>query len=518
MGRIDWTRFGLPSTVEAGTDDFPRPGEVTRYYRAQKRRRDASWTQKRLARELGLTERAVYYLESRDVGLDATSLRRRLARLLDIPPFFFGLASLKDENELGQTVRQYREMKSKDHPLRSQQGLARALGVTEKAIRDMEKKDSGLNSLTRRRLLVSLLDIPPAVLGILTFEQVVRQQQEESLAATTMGSQAKRETGCDLASYRQRLKGFWDRNHAASAQDRLTQITNDIAQLAAALAYTGGSDEKELRGVLCRYHQLYAHLLRDQGRYEVALVELEKAAMLAERADDTPLLVVTLLRIGSVLRDRGDVLFAQAKIEAALGNSKEAEQRNRQAHADYTAALARYKKIRLLEQVAPELQGVLLFDEGYARAHLAYEDRSSVVSALALIRSGGKAIEQARNTLEEEFSIRVTERTYRNTMIAALLAVGWPREALQELSDLMDLAPEGDMTRQNAYSDYLWGQAYADRGLVDAAVTPAQDALHVMKRIKSQIHVMRIAGLQSQLSQRDGKNIEVIRLGVMINS
>src|SRR6185312_11240925 len=137
--------------------------------------------------------------------------------------------------------------------------------------------------------------------------------------------------------------------------------------------------------------------------------------------------------------------------------------------------------------------------------------------ALALLKNGGKIIAETRDILEEEFSIRITERTYSNTNAAAMLSAGWPREALQELTDLMDLPEEGDMTRQNAYSDYLWSQAYADLGLIDAAVTPAQDALVRMKQIKSRIHIMRIAGLQEQLSQLDSKNIEVIRLGVMVN-
>jgi hypothetical protein len=45
----------------------------------------------------------------------------------------------------------------------------------------------------------------------------------------------------------------------------------------------------------------------------------------------------------------------------------------------------------------------------------------------------------------------------------------------------MDLPEEGDMTRQNASTDYLWSQAYADLGLLDAAASPAQDAFVRMK-------------------------------------
>lgn len=112
--------------------------------------------------------------------------------------------------------------------------------------------------------------------------------------------------------------------------------------------------------------------------------------------------------------------------------------------------------------------------------------------------------------------MRITERIYRNTKAAALLAAGWPREALQELTDLMELPLEGDMTRQNAYTDYLWSQGYADLGLIDAAAIPAQEAFTVMKQIKSHVHMVRIAGLQGQLSQLDSKHIEVIRLGVVV--
>ena len=49
-------------------------------------------------------------------------------------------------------------------------------------------------------------------------------------------------------------------------------------------------------------------------------------------------------------------------------------------------------------------------------------------------------------------------------------------------------------------------------------MTNSQDILVVMKQIRSRIHIMRIAGLQGQLSLIDNKHIEVIRLGVMVNS
>lgn len=517
MECVNWASFGLPSLAEIGNDGFPRPGKASRWYREQKKHTDATWTQKRLAKELGLTERAVCYLESHDVGLDSITLRRRLALLLNIPPIFFGLTSFEDETDPGQTVKRHRKMKQKNHPLRSQKGLARALSLTEKAIRDMEKRNIGLDSITRRRVLSLLLDIPPATLGIITLEEILLQQQKATPTIPHAGANTEKEATFDLAVYKGRLKTLWNRNHAHTAQDRMTQIVADMASLTTALPYVSGDDEKEVRAVLCRYHQLHAHILRDQGQYNAAIAELEKAAILAERAEHPNLLAVTLLRMGSVLRDRGDVAFAQAKIENARGNSTGANQKQRQANADYLAAIAQYRRVRKLERLPQALQGVVLFDEGYAQAHLVQGNQDARRTALALLKNGGKIIAETRDILEEEFSIKITERTYRNTKAAAMLATGWSREALQELTDLMDLPEEGDMTRQNAYTDYLWSQAYADLGLIDAAATPAQDAFVVMKQIKSRVHMMRIAGLQGQLSQIDSKHIEVIRLGVMVN-
>src|SRR5579885_747035 len=244
MECVDWVRFGLLSSVETGKDGFPHPGKTTHWYREQKKRIDATWTQRRLAQELGLTERAVCYLESHDVGLDSISLRRRLAILFNIPPILFGLASLEDETDPGQIVKRYRKMRPKEHPLRSQKGLARALSLTEKAIRDMERRNIGLDSITRRRVLAHLLSIPSTALGIITFEEILLQQQE--IAPTMPPSGAQREQGAafDLACYKDRLKTFWDCNHTNTAQDRLAQIAVDMTDITTALPYISGDDEK----------------------------------------------------------------------------------------------------------------------------------------------------------------------------------------------------------------------------------------------------------------------------------
>jgi len=52
--------------------------------------------------------------------------------------------------------------------------------------------------------------------------------------------------------------------------------------------------------------------------------------------------------------------------------------------------------------------------------------------------------------------------------------------------------------------------------MLDAAAIPAQESLKVMKQLNSVVNITRIAGLQAQLALVDPKQIEVIRLGVML--
>jgi tetratricopeptide (TPR) repeat protein len=518
MEQGDWASRKLP-TFETGKDGFPRPGKVARYYREQTKQRDSTWTQKRLAKELGITEKAVRDAENRDVGFDSMALRRKVARWFEIPPALLGLACLEEELHLGQSIKDCRKSREKTDPLRTQAGLAKALGITEKAVRDMENQHKGFDSITRRRLLTYLLTIPPATLGIVTIEEVLRQQGEHEAAATNVAvvTSIGKKVTLDLAPYQDRLKTIYNHYHSSTALDLVAQITADMSSLNAALPYVSRSDETEIRNLLCRYHQLHASILRDWGRYDAAIAELKKAVILAERAENPRQLVVTLSRLGHVLHDRGDVTLAQSKIEAARGNSTGANQELMLANADYTAAIGYYTRARNLERIPPELNGILLPGEGNAQAHLARGNRDAIFAALALVKQGRKIIAETKGILEEEFSWRMSDRSYHNAKASAFLAAGWPREALQELTDAMDLPPEGDMTRMNAYTTYLWSQAYADLGWVDAAATPAQETLEVMKQIKSRVNVMRIAGLQGQLSLIDSKNIEVIRLGVMLN-
>jgi transcriptional regulator with XRE-family HTH domain len=91
-GRKWWVVMGYPDFDE-GSDEFPRPGQVTKYYRYLKKKDNGTpWTQADLAYVLGVSEQEVRNMENRDRGF-SLERRRFLANLFSISPIIYGVVT-----------------------------------------------------------------------------------------------------------------------------------------------------------------------------------------------------------------------------------------------------------------------------------------------------------------------------------------------------------------------------------------------------------------------------------------
>ncbi len=93
-----WVELGYPDAFDLGKDGFfPRPGQVVKYYRERKMDdKGKAWTQKNLAKTLGLTPNGVGDIENRDVGMDDFDRRQFLCKLFGIPPILLGIVTLDE--------------------------------------------------------------------------------------------------------------------------------------------------------------------------------------------------------------------------------------------------------------------------------------------------------------------------------------------------------------------------------------------------------------------------------------
>ena len=77
----------------------------------------------------------------------------------------------------GQVVKCYRTLKVNDKGKPwTQKNLAQVLGVSEQAIRDLENRDTGMDSYNRRHFLADLFNIPYVLLGIVPLYEILEQQ------------------------------------------------------------------------------------------------------------------------------------------------------------------------------------------------------------------------------------------------------------------------------------------------------------------------------------------------------
>src|SRR5216110_851598 len=103
-----WIGLGYPDAFDLNRDGFfPRPGQVVKYYRERKMDdKGKAWTQKNLAKTLGLTDNGVRDIENRDVGMDDFGRRQFLCKLFNIPPILLGLMTPADVELLLEKHRQ----------------------------------------------------------------------------------------------------------------------------------------------------------------------------------------------------------------------------------------------------------------------------------------------------------------------------------------------------------------------------------------------------------------------------
>lgn len=382
----------------------------------------------------------------------------------------------------------------------------------------MEDDTKNLDFLCPHQDSVYLPEILPAALGIATIKEVLQNQ----IAINQLGLDA-RSISLDLEVYKNRLNKIWGYNHTSTAQGLVTSMITDIATISMALGQISGEGKSAVMDILCRYLQTYGHIMRDQGLYAEAIIALEEAVSIAEYVNNNRLLAITLLRLGNVYHDRGDIALAQSKIDAARGDTTGAKVKRESADIDFQAAMKQFTRIRSIKNISPEINIALLMGEGNVQARMAHGDKHTILVSLTLLSQAEKIIANnyLKDSLGDEYSvfacsIDVATRQLQISKASALLAVNWSREALLELTEMLKIPPQGNMLRMNAFTNFLWARGYADTGKLDGAALLAQDSLTVMKRIKSEVNVERIRNLYRQLVNTDSGQIEVIRLGVML--
>jgi transcriptional regulator with XRE-family HTH domain len=405
-----WVQLGYPP-FERGPDGWPRPGQVTRYYRRLKRRPDGKrWTQA---------------------------------------------------------------------------DLAQALGITERAVHNMEHFDEGLESISRRRFLAETLQIPPVLLGLAVAPVVPASSVAAGCAPESAAAHVPR-FAVDYEQLQGQEERYWQDYHRGSATSALPRIQTTLQALYAQLPFAGSERFRTTR-LLVSYHLLASAITRDQRAYSQAIDHASRAVELAQSLDHAELQAVALYR-------RQTIWLDARHRQLALQDAQQAR--------------------ALLPSLPPWLQAAVLIRGGFSQAFA--QGRAGQGSRALREMEHGAALlqrEPAPGDARAGHFLLMDLRRYRVDKGAALLEMGCPREALEVLPQQR----RAGAARQSAFTDLLIAQAAIELGDYEMGAALALELVEPLRQIGSQVNLERLQRLAERLAASPfGSAPEVARLRLLL--
>lgn len=160
-----WVELGYPA-FDKGKDGRPRTGQVVKYYREQKKDETGKmiYTQKGLAKALGIKPKAVWNIENRDAEL-SNERREFLCTLLKIPPVLLGIITIEETLQLieqqkvlssssGGTIdiEGHQKYLTKAHALHQHSTAVLLLNATKLKLDELYRQLPHVNSLERPQI------------------------------------------------------------------------------------------------------------------------------------------------------------------------------------------------------------------------------------------------------------------------------------------------------------------------------------------------------------------------------
>ncbi|MBX5451967.1 MAG: helix-turn-helix transcriptional regulator [Thermogemmatispora sp.] len=384
----------------------------------------------------------------------------------------------------GQVVRYFRQRKRRpDGKCWTQADLARALGISERAVRNMEERKEGLDSISRRRFLAETLAIPPVLLGL---AEMPGSGGVSAALREQVGPAVITRRAVDPEAAAQRLEALYHTHWRQTAVARLAEAKQMMSLLYEALPWAR-SDQPKLASLLAQYHLLSGEVLRDQQCFQEAEEHFAKAVRWAQHLDDVALLGVALERRITNWYDAHD-----------LRGSRDAEEAR-----------------SLLRRLPPLVQAGLLIRLGVFEAWVAAQQGKVAWSSVA--RCFDQAITLlSHGSLEPVYHLRVDLTRCLVDRGAALIGMGWNKEALAVLPAESPTEETGPR-RQHAYAAILMAQAYANLGQYEMSVMLAQEAIPAVQQLQSAVNLARLKCLTDQLAASPfGSAPEVARLRALL--
>jgi tetratricopeptide (TPR) repeat protein len=407
----------------------------------------------------------------------------------------------------GEVIRYYRrQLGMSAEKLATLYGERIGTPVTARWILKMEQQGKVPMDITKRRIFVKLLKIPPFLLGLAALEQFPQTPKEIALPKQSLSA------SFDVERQNEDAHLLWKLHYAQSAHDAFNLVLANIHSLVSQQQMAKGSFARHLCELLNSHYRLAATIQRDRGNFAEAYTFANESVRWAKEMGSDPY-VLQLLAASQYTR--GVVNFAWGVF------GSQAKQGNVLAQRDkIEAALADFE--RALKWASSPLKGILYSEMARAKALIS--------TSLSEITISLRLLEKAEQFVDIDSSDDFYTQILLNADIRGLdkrrlllgraktfLALQRPGKTREELA-VMDRLTSGSHTRRRAWTHILSAQASFDLGDFATAIDETVNAFSDCKSANSVTHLARVNELYAQICTSPYKNDSRIkRLGRLLS-
>ncbi len=367
--------------------------------------------------------------------------------------------------------------------------ICRPKPYTARRIEQMELNDDFPNDQARRWAIARIVQLSLFFSVDTEFEIPLTCKSPNTI-------KKKRSVLIDIHEYEATLRSYWDKGTNEGLEKAIEDITERICNLHDNVLYVGGEAKKKMLRMLCGYNLMAAQTTEEKKAYALSQTYLDRAIILARENSYPDLRATTLYRRAAFALDQG---------------------RCKDTLRDYQATLK-------LKNIPQQLQGHLLSVAAEAKSSLAHT-QEEVDAAEKLQDEAGGMI--GKDTLddfgyivsfdEERYALN-RGATYMSPADKKLRSPDKALECLPHLSTELDLT-HWQVNRQ-IFNHVIQAWVYLDQGLYTVATTLAEDALTLLERIHSTVHLNDLAELCEVLKQSPYKNsteVAMLEIGIVRN-
>lgn len=391
----------------------------------------------------------------------------------------------------GKVIKYYREHKTYTdtdgkEKRWTQADLAHQLHISEIMVNLMENKNQGLDSVERRRALVSILRIPPVLLGLGSLDQIVEIVTGQDVpSAKTDGKRTKigRET---IKLYKDTYKVyevlFVEGLTYASVQD----IDRWVKKIERDARIINTEDKEALLRVLWDFEILCARVYgSDTCDWGKTFEHLDNAIEIATTLGDKDLQAVSLFHSSEYRFRQGRIGLARVDMDGAM---------------------------MYAEGALPQTKGAIY--SGDAFLHVQSTNLSEIMLAQKML-SNAERLTGAKSEIK---TIKFGKGSYYLGRAGAFLAMKRPAKALEYIDDA-ERYINPTKKRLLVYLDILRARCYIElrNPEYELLVTLLKGAIDDSRELRIQRHIDQIDTLYSRLTQSAyGNSPDVADLGIKL--